>query len=149
MSKHVTIRIEQVFAGVAPDRMYAAWLDSDEHTALSGSEASVDPVVGGRYTSWDGYIEGQNLVLEHGRRIVQSWRASDFPDGAPDSRLEVRFEAEKGGTRFVLLHSEVPRDQRDDFEQGWRDYYLEPMQVYFAAARKPAAKKPVAKKKAR
>ena len=72
-----------------PRRVYQAWLSSDEHTAFTGGEAEVDPREGGKFTAWDGYIEGVTVELEPYRRIVQTWRTSDFPDGSGDSRLEV------------------------------------------------------------
>ena len=116
---------------VSPERLYAAWLSSDEHTAFSGSGAAVDPVVGGRHTAWDGYIQGEILELEPGRRIVQSWRADDFPEDSLDSRLEVLIEPHTDGTELTIVHSEIPEGQGARFEAGWREYYFAPMAAYF------------------
>jgi activator of HSP90 ATPase len=30
-----------------------------------------------------------------------------------------------------MVHSEVPVDQADEIEQGWTDYYWEPLKTYF------------------
>lgn len=72
-----------------PKQIYDAWLSSKGHTEMTGSEAKGNAKVGSVFTAWDGYIEGKNLELEPGKRIVQSWRTSEFPDEAEDSRLEV------------------------------------------------------------
>jgi len=69
-------------------QVYEAWLSSKEHGAMTGGAARIDPVVGGRFSAWDGYITGATLELEPYRRIVQSWRTIEFPADAPDSRLE-------------------------------------------------------------
>src|SRR5689334_22450336 len=45
------IRLSQVFP-VDAQRLYDAWLDSAEHTAFTGSGATVEPRVGGRHTAW-------------------------------------------------------------------------------------------------
>src|ERR1035438_7323174 len=36
--------------------VYLAWLSSELHTAMTGGEAVVDPVVGGRFSAWGDYI---------------------------------------------------------------------------------------------
>src|SRR6266849_5821913 len=126
----------QVSGGVRapPDRIYEAWLDSAEHSAMTGGRATIDANVGGRFTAWDGYIEGATLELEPGRRILQRWRTSEFPPGAADSLVEIRLEPLEEGTRIIFLHSEIPEGQRTKYEQGWREHYLDPMDRYFAAA---------------
>jgi uncharacterized protein YndB with AHSA1/START domain len=82
---------------VTAKRLYKAWLNGKEHSAFTGARATVVPKVGGRHTAWDGYIEGVTLELEPHRRIVQSWRTSEFPEGSEDSRLELLLEETSGG----------------------------------------------------
>ncbi len=116
-----------------PQRIYQAWLDGQEHGEFTGGPAEVDPRVGGRFTAWDGYIEGRNLELEPFRRIVQSWRTTEFPEGASDSRLEVILEKAKNGTRLTLRHSGIPEGQGRIYEEGWKEHYFTPMRRYFAS----------------
>jgi len=116
----------------SPDRIYQAWLDSDEHSKFTGGKASVESGIGGKFTAWDGYIQGTTLELEPGRRIVQSWRTTEFPSDSGDSRLEIHFEPVEEGTRIVLLHSDIPTGQGTQYEQGWKEHYLEPLARYFA-----------------
>ena len=141
----------------SPAKIYVAWLSSAGHTAMTGSPAETTYQAGGRFTAWDGYISGQNVQLEPNKRIVQSWRTSEFPDGAPDSRLEVVLEPVADGTRITFRHSNIPAGQGASYEKGWREFYLEPMAKYFGAPaapkkpapekKKPAAKKPAPEKK--
>jgi uncharacterized protein YndB with AHSA1/START domain len=114
-----------------PERIYEAWLDSRHHAAFTGGGAEIEPGVGGAHSAWDGYITGQNLELEPGRRIVQSWRTTEFPEDAAFSRLEILLEPAEGGTRLTLKHTEIPEGQGEQYEEGWRDYYFEPMLEYF------------------
>ncbi len=115
----------------SPERIFKAWLDSQAHSAFTGSIAEIDPEIGGRFSAWDGYIEGTNLELEPFRRIVQAWRTTEFPENSPDSLLEVLLEAAEGGTRISLLHSQIPDGQGASYAQGWEQYYFEPMREYF------------------
>lgn len=111
--------------------IYEAWLDSEGHAAITGSPAKVDGKVGGKFTAWDGYIFGTTLELTPNQRIVQAWRTSEFPDDAPDSRVEVSFEEGPGRTKITLTHSDMPEDQVESYRQGWDDFYFKPMQKYF------------------
>jgi activator of HSP90 ATPase len=101
------------------------------HSAMTGSPAKVDSKVGGRFTAWDEYIFGSTLDLDPNKRIVQSWQTSEFPDEAPDSRLEVLFEESKSGTKIILTHLNMPDDQVVSYKQGWEDFYFKPMREYF------------------
>ena len=92
----------------------------------------VDARVGGEFSAWDGYIFGKILELTLNERIVQSWRTSEFPEGAPDSRVEVNLDEVFGGTRITITHSNMPADQVDSYRQGWEDFYFKPMKEYFS-----------------
>jgi activator of HSP90 ATPase len=115
-----------------PSDIYSAWLSTAGHAAMPGNPANVDGNVGGNFTAWDGYIFGSTLELEPGQRIVQAWRTSEFPDDAPDSRLEILFEDVPGGTKVTLIHSDMPEDQAGSYRQGWEDFYFKPMKEYFS-----------------
>ncbi len=115
-----------------PQRVYLAWLSSDEHSAMTGGAAQIDPTVGGTFNAWDGYIIGTTLELEPLRRIVQSWRTTEFPDDASDSRLEIVLEAVTPGTQLTLKHSHIPTGQGASYESGWVENYFDPMKRYFS-----------------
>jgi len=106
----------------SPEAVYRAWLDAREHSLFRGAKATVERRVGGKFTAWDGYIQGRTLEVEPDRRIVQSWRTTEFPEGSGDSRLEVLLEAVGAGTRVTLVHTNIPDGQGKEYEQGWLDY---------------------------
>lgn len=114
----------------SPEAIYDAWLDSKAHGAMTGSKAKASAKVGAKFSAWDGYIEGTNLELVPGERIVQSWRASEFSPSDADSRIAISLNAVAGGTRLTLLHTRVP-EGLNDYPKGWREFYFEPMKRYF------------------
>jgi activator of HSP90 ATPase len=126
-----SIHLSYVFP-TTPQRLYEAWLDGAEHTAFTRSPATVDPTVGGRFTAWDGYIQGTNL--EPYRRIVQAWRTWDFPKESPDSKLEILLEEAEGGAKITLQHTTLPDGQGRGYYEGWVEYYFRRMKEYFSAA---------------
>lgn len=114
-----------------PHDIYAAWLSSAGHSAMTGSDAEVDPAVGGAFEAWDGYITGRTISLDPDRRIVQSWRTSEFDESQPDSQIEVLLEPDGEGTRVTIRHTNVPDGQLGYEQGGWQESYFEPMREYF------------------
>ena len=94
--KSETVKVSAVMPA-PPKAVFDAWLSGKEHSEMTGSAAKGTAKVGSEFTAWDGYISGKNLELKSPGRILQSWRTTEFPSDAPDSRLEVLLEEAKGG----------------------------------------------------
>jgi activator of HSP90 ATPase len=116
--------------GVSPSKLYNAWLNSEEHSGMTGGTAIVSDEVGGEFNAWDGYISGRNIELVKGEKILQTWRTTEFDTEAPDSSLCILFETTDVGARVTISHDNLPEDGMR-YEQGWIDYYFEPMKAYF------------------
>jgi uncharacterized protein YndB with AHSA1/START domain len=125
----IEFEVSAVIPG-SPEKLYHAWLDSEQHSNMTGSPAVVSDAVGGTFEAWDGYIQGTNLELDHPNRIIQSWRTSEFEQTDKDSRLEVLFEPDGANTRITIHHSELPAHGMQ-YQQGWIEAYFVPMKAYF------------------
>ena len=86
-----TITQKVIIPKISPKQVYEAYVDPKKHSEFTDSEATGKPVVGGKFTAWDGYISGTFLELEEGKRVVQEWRSTDFPEDYPSSKLELTF----------------------------------------------------------
>jgi activator of HSP90 ATPase len=131
MSAKVTTIRQKTFVPATPDEVYDAFMDAKKHSAFTGSKATSDPKVGGKFTAWDGYISCKNIELERGKKIVQEWSTTDWPDTSPPSKLELTFKNTKGGTEISMIHSNVPPEQADDLAEGWVEFYWKPLEEYF------------------
>ncbi|MCJ7718436.1 SRPBCC domain-containing protein [Candidatus Bathyarchaeota archaeon] len=131
MSMKATTIKQKTLIPATPDEVYDAFMEAKKHSAFTGSKATSDPKVGGEFTAWDGYISGRNLELVKGKKIVQEWSTTDWPDKFPPSRLELTFKGAKGGTEISMIHSNVPAEQADDLAEGWNDFYWKPLKEYF------------------
>lgn len=114
----------------APENIYSAWLDSKKHAAMTGGQANVSSKAGDPFDAWDGYIQGKNLVLEYPRRILQSWRTTEFAEDEQDSLLEILFDTAGDGTKITIRHSNLP-EHGMQYKQGWIDAYFIPLKTYF------------------
>jgi len=135
MTKGTSIIKQTVFMPATPDEVYEVYTDPKLHSEFTGAKATGEPEVGEDFTAWDGYIEGQYVELEPGKRVVQTWSTSEWPEGAEPSTLELTFDATDKGTNITLVQTDVPSEQSDDYDEGWHSSYWEPMQAYFEAKR--------------
>jgi hypothetical protein len=103
---------------------------------MSGGErAEIDARVGGRAWLFEGAVTATFEELTD-RRIVQSWRDCDWPEGH-HGELELQFlPVNQGkGTHVHLTLSGVPRDKARQTANGWRDYYWVPIAEFLRDAK--------------
>ena len=114
-----------------PEEIFRAWMSSEHHAEMTGGEAYISDKVGDRFSAWDGYIEGENIILEPNKRIVQSWRTTEFSDDEEDSQIEITLEEQNGVTELTLKHSNLPA-HGEQYRNGWEEHYFQPMKKYFS-----------------
>jgi len=136
------IRQTQFIPNASPSEIYRAFVNARVHSDFTGSKATGQGRVGGKFTAWDGYITGKNLRLEKGRRIVQEWRTTEFPEEYPPSKLELVFKAKQGGTQITMTHSKIPASQTKEYRSGWISSYWDPMREYFRLEKRARTSKP-------
>jgi uncharacterized protein YndB with AHSA1/START domain len=122
------------FIKAPPDRVYAAWTDPAQLKKWFGPEnvktrnLIADVQTGGRFR-WDctdpegkeATITGEYRELQHGKKIVFTWRHEDNEDWKSHvSIVTVEFLDRQGGTEVHLTHQKLPTQaSRDDHNQGW------------------------------
>ena len=126
-----TIIQKVIIPKVSPKQIYEAYIDPKKHSTFTGSKATGKPVVGGKFTAWDGYIFGKYIELDGEKRVVQDWTTTDWQEGYPASKLELTFSKVPQGTEIIMMHSNVPKSQADEIKQGWKEFYWDPLRRYF------------------
>jgi activator of HSP90 ATPase len=117
----------------APADLYELFMDSDAHdafTAGGGAEISREP--GGAFSCHGGRIEGRNVELVVGERIVQAWRPANW-DAGVFSLVRIELQASDTGTLLTLDHDAIPEGQAEHLASGWHERYWEPLRRYLAA----------------
>jgi uncharacterized protein YndB with AHSA1/START domain len=127
--KSRTIR-QTVTLPASPRVVFNALADSKQHAAFTGSKARIPKRAGGRMSAYGGYISGKVLGLWPGMGLLQTWRTTEWPKGAPDSRLEIRLAPSGKGTRLTMIHSDVPASRASSLTSGWKAYYWSPLRRY-------------------
>jgi uncharacterized protein YndB with AHSA1/START domain len=126
-----TRTIRQTVTLPAPPRtVFSALAESKQHSAFTGSKAKMPKRAGGRMSAYGGYISGKVLGLWPGMGLLQTWRTTEWPAGAPDSRLEIRLAPAGKGTRLTMIHTGVPASRAPSLTSGWKAYYWAPLRRY-------------------
>lgn len=124
------VRQEVRFAAT-PARVYEALLSSAQHSQLTGAPAEIDAKIGGLWSAYGGKISGVNVELVPGARIVQTWRAGNWPAGV-HSLVRFELSADGTGTKLALDHDALVDEHATHIESGWKNMYWEPMHKFFA-----------------
>ena len=98
---------------------------------MTGGAAQCSITVGDTFSAWDGYITGKNLELVENKKIVQTWRTTEFDETDEDSILSIEFITIQNGTEFILTHTNIPQGQTQ-YKQGWIDHYFSPMKEFIS-----------------
>lgn len=120
---------QEVTFAAPPAKVYRALADSAEHAKLTGAPAEIGARAGDAWSAYDGKITGRQVELVDGVRIVQTWRAGNWPEGV---HSVVRFELkpEGLGTKVVLDHDALADDQVPHIDGGWDRMYWQPLRKY-------------------
>ena len=128
-----TIRQTATISGATPHDIYETIMDSRKHTKLSQQPTTVSRRVGGAFKVGHD-LEGKNLKLTKDRRIVQTWRANNWPKGTY-SKVTFALARAAGGTRVTFTQTGVPNEFYGEISKGWREYYWTPLRKQFGSRR--------------
>ena len=106
--------------------VYSALMETKKHAKFSGAPAKISAKVGGKFTAYDGYINGENLELVKDKKIVQSWHAQSWPEGH-FSKVTFNFKPFEGGTKLLFYHTGIPDTAYESIKKGWYEHYWDPI----------------------
>lgn len=105
-------------------------MNSSKHAAFTGEAATISRKVGGTFTAYGEYITGENVEIVKDSKIVQKWRAADWPEGVFSIVTFSIAIVPGNGSKLVFTQEGVPDDQFESIKQGWNDFYWDPMKEY-------------------
>lgn len=127
--KTKTIR-QKIEFHTGPSTVFEALMDSKKHSAFTGGKAKIGQKAGEKFSAYDGYITGENIQIVAGKKIVQSWHASDWPEGH-FSKATFELKKTKNGTMLSFTQTNVPLEFFEDISSGWHEHYWEKMKEFF------------------
>jgi activator of HSP90 ATPase len=120
---------QEVNIDTTPERIYRALTDGAAFTTFTSAEAEITGDAGGGISLFSGGITGRNIELLPNQRIVQAWRAKNWPPGVY-SIVKFELVAQGAGTRVVLDQTGFPEGDREHLDHGWHRMYWDPLKKY-------------------
>lgn len=123
---------QEIIIKASPKRIYDTLLDGKRFAEFTGgAPAAIASDAGGAFSCFNGMITGRNVELIPNQRIVQAWRAGNWPEGVYSI---VRFElaAQGADTKLTLDHTGFPDGASEHLEGGWHKMYWDPLKKYLA-----------------
>lgn len=86
--------------------------------------AKMSEEVGFEFELWDGEIYGKNIEVIKNKKLVQEWYS-----GIWDKPSIVTFNLKQTGSKTTvdLKQIDIPDNEARDVEDGWQDYYMNPL----------------------
>lgn len=108
-------------------KVWEALIDPKLITAWGGGPAKMDAKVGTKFSLWGGEIHGKNTEVIEQKKLVQEWFGGkwDAPSIATFSLSE-----KNGVTTIDFQQVNIPDNEVEDIEDGWRRYYLGPLKDF-------------------
>jgi activator of HSP90 ATPase len=122
---------QKIFFKASKQSVYNLLMDEKMHSSFTGSSVVMSKEVNGQFDVFDGYCKGHNIELVENEKIVQAWKfAEDGWDHDHYSICTFVFEEKEGGTELLFTQEKIPSHKVNDLENGWNEYYWEPMMAY-------------------
>lgn len=122
---------QEVRLGATAERVFEVLTNSNQFSKVTGgAKTEIDAQAGGAFSLFGNMIQGRNIELVPGKRIVQAWRAANWEEG---KYSVVKFELKENGSETVLVldHSGYPEGQGEHLSSGWKENYWKPLENYF------------------
>jgi activator of HSP90 ATPase len=131
-ANHGTAIHQELDFNASPARIYEALLNAKQFAACTRDTAEIQPRAGEPFKLFGGRIEGRNVELVPGQRIVQAWRPAYWPAGVY-SIVKFELVAHGAGTHMLLDHAGFTEDKWAGLNEGWSSHYWEPLRKYLNA----------------
>jgi activator of HSP90 ATPase len=95
------------------------------------SQGSLSDGIGGRFSAWGPHLRGVTVELIKDKRIVQAWRAENWPAGHY-SIATVDLKRAGRGTVLTFTQLGVPAKNLKSINEGWKTHYWQPLRKFFA-----------------
>lgn len=118
--------IKQTYLIESPaEEVWKALTNEEYIQDWGGSPVKMDDKVGTEFEFWGGEIWGKNIEAVPNEKLVQEWYGGNWDK---PSLVTFYLFKEDGKTRLELVHESLPEKEYDNFEDGWKEYYLGPLQ---------------------
>lgn len=120
--------LEQNYVINAPKEVVWSALTDPKHIEeWSNAPATMDDQEGTSFKLWNGDVHGKNIEVMAPDELVQEWYGGKWEK---PSTVTLTLSTSNGKTTVHLLQEDIPEDEFESIEDGWKEYYFEPLKEY-------------------
>ena len=106
------------------DKVWDALVNPKTIDKWGGGPAKMNDQEGFEFEFWGGDIYGKNKEVIKNKKLVQEWFSGKWEK---PSIVTFLLESLEDNIKVELIHTDIPDEEADDIEQGWKDYYMIPL----------------------
>jgi uncharacterized protein YndB with AHSA1/START domain len=131
-----TLIHREALVAAPPQQVFELLTSGSQFSTATGMPAEITAREGDPFSIFGGRVEGRQIELVPGQRVVQAWRFGGAHPSpwAPGVYSTVRFALEPSGagTRLVIDHAGIPSEWVEHISVGYPAFYEEPIGKFFA-----------------
>jgi activator of HSP90 ATPase len=108
----------------SPEKVWDALVNPETIKKWGGGPVVMSDKAGTEFSLWGGDVYGKNLEVDKNKKLVQEWYGGEW---AYPSTVTFSLSADGHCTEVILVQKDVPENEIKDINEGWRDYYMEPI----------------------
>lgn len=109
------------------EKVWQALVDPKEIDHWGAGPAVMDESIGTEFSLWGGDVHGKNIEVEKNKKLVQEWYGGNWDE---PSIATFSLSEKEGLTTLDFVQTNVPDAEFESIDQGWKDYYLDPLKAY-------------------
>ena len=111
-----------------PSDVYSALTNPFTIELWSGYPAQMSEVPGSEFSLWEGDITGRNIEFVQDKKVMQEW---DFGDQIEKSIVTITITTDRENSLVTVEHTNIPDEEFNDVAEGWREYYIGAIIIFF------------------
>jgi activator of HSP90 ATPase len=118
---HIKSSIDEVWKALVDEKYINGW---------GGGPSKMKALVGFEFSLWGGSIWGKNIEVIPNKKLVQKWFSDEDKKWKNPSVATFNLSKDANGVKLELIHKDIPIENSQDIDDGWKDYYLGPLKDY-------------------
>lgn len=129
--KLVNLTLQQTFNS-APLDIYNILTDERKHASFTGDVVGVSAIEHEDITLGDGVINGKNIILERGQKIVWAlrWNNANWPQHHFSEAAIILKPNQHGGCELTVFHTAIPQEFEETISGFWQQKYWPALRYY-------------------
>lgn len=114
-----------------PKPVFTALLNAAQHSKITETTCTIEPSEKSHFNLLNGKVKGKIIELFPYKRMLISWRHTEFESTDKDCLVEFVFVYKDENTLLTITHSQIPDEWSDRIKEIWKKSYFKNLKTLF------------------